>query len=269
MPRPLIGITSYLEAARWGDWVREAVLSPAAYTRAVERAGGVPVLLPPLTPAVAAEHARHLSGVLLTGGGEIDPTLYGAARDKRLGEPQHRRDRFELALARAAVQAGLPLLGVARGMHVLNVAQGGSLIPWLPDAVDNHELHTGGGHVVQVSASSRLGEAVGDRVETTAPHRQAIRRIGAGLTPVAWADDQIVEGVELRDHPFGVGVQWHPERDDGDRLVAALVEAATRFGTGTRPGAGTGGGAETGTGARPGARDLPDAAATRPEEARR
>ncbi|MGV9537954.1 gamma-glutamyl-gamma-aminobutyrate hydrolase family protein [Streptosporangium sandarakinum] len=253
MPRPLIGITSYLEAARWGDWVREAVLSPPAYARAVERAGGVPVLLPSLGPAVAAEHARHLSGVILAGGGELDPTLYGAARDERLGEPQPHRDRFELALARAAVQAGLPLLGVARGMHVLNVAQGGSLIPWLPDAVDSHELHTGGGHVVQVSVSSRLGEAVGDRVEATAPHRQAIRRLGAGLTPVAWADDQIVEGVELRDHPFGVGVQWHPERGD-DRLVAALVEAAARSGPRSE--------------ARPGTRDLPGSAAL-PQEARR
>ncbi|MFC4061829.1 gamma-glutamyl-gamma-aminobutyrate hydrolase family protein [Planomonospora corallina] len=227
MSRPLIGITAYLEAARWGTWVREAVLSPVPYARAVEKAGGVPVLLPPLGPGGAEDYTGHLSGLILAGGAELDPGLYGAAPDPRLDAPDRHRDRFELALARAAVQAGLPLLGIGRGMHVLNVAQGGSLIPWLPDVV-GHERHGEAGrtHTVQISVSSALGKALGDRAEVPAPHRQAVRRLGAGLLAVAWADDQIVEGVELQGHRFAVGVQWHPERGGDNRLVEALVEAA-------------------------------------------
>ncbi|MBG0832087.1 gamma-glutamyl-gamma-aminobutyrate hydrolase family protein [Planomonospora sp. ID67723] len=227
MSRPLIGITSYLEAARWGTWVREAVLSPQSYARAVEKAGGAPVLLPPLTLTTVDDYVRGLSGLILAGGAELDPGLYGAARDEGGEEPQPHRDRFELALARAAVAADLPLLAVARGMHVLNVAQGGSLIPRLPDVVD-HDRHGESGrvHTIQISVSSKLGKAVGDRAEVTAPHRQAVKRLGAGLLAVAWADDQIVEGVELQGHRFGVGVQWHPERGTDNRLVEALVEAA-------------------------------------------
>ncbi|GII03421.1 gamma-glutamyl-gamma-aminobutyrate hydrolase family protein [Planobispora takensis] len=226
MSRPLIGITAYLEAARWGTWVREAVLSPPAYARAVEKAGGVPVLLPPLGIAGVDDCVRGLSGLILAGGAELDPTLYGAARDDRSEEPQPHRDRFELALARAAVAADLPLLAVARGMHVLNVAQGGSLIPDLPAVVD-HDRHeeSGRAHTIQISVSSKLGKAVGDHAEVTAPHRQAVKRLGTGLLAVAWADDQIVEGVELQGHRFGVGVQWHPERESDNRLVEALVEA--------------------------------------------
>lgn len=228
MSRPLIGITAYLEAARWGTWVREAVLSPPSYSRAVEKAGGLPVLLPPLNLGGIGDYVRDLSGVILAGGGELDPALYGAAREERVEEPQPHRDRFELALARAAVQADLPLLAVGRGMHILNVAQGGSLIPWLPEAV-GHDRHAGAGrtHAIQISVSSRLGKALGDRAEVTAPHHQAVNRLGADLLAVAWADDQIVEAIELRGRRFALGVQWHPERGEDNRLVEALVEAAT------------------------------------------
>ncbi|MGC5016055.1 gamma-glutamyl-gamma-aminobutyrate hydrolase family protein [Streptosporangium sp. DT93] len=225
MSPPLIGITAYLEAARWSDWVKEAVLSPASYARAVEKAGGAPVLLPPLGPGGADAYVRGLSGVILADGGELDPTLYGAAPEDRAGAPQPHRDRFELALARAAVRAGLPLLATGRGMHVLNVAQGGDLIPWLPDVV-GHDRHAAPGpHLVRIGASSGLGRVLGDRAEVTAPHRQAIRRLGGGLLAVAWADDQVVEGVELQGHRFGLGVQWHPERTGDNRLVEALLGA--------------------------------------------
>ncbi|MEU1735490.1 gamma-glutamyl-gamma-aminobutyrate hydrolase family protein [Streptosporangium sp. NPDC020145] len=227
MPRPLIGVTAYLEAARWGDWVREAVLSPPSYVRAIEKAGGIAVLVPPTNPAAAGDHVRCLSGLVLAGGGALDPSLYGAAPEGRAGAPQPHRDRFELALARAAVREGLPLLAVARGMHVLNVAQGGSLIPWLSDEV-GHDRHSAAGreHLIQISVSSGLGKAVGDHAEVTAPHHQAVKRLGEGLLAVAWADDQIVEGVELQGHPFCVGVQWHPERAGDNRLFEALVQAA-------------------------------------------
>ncbi|MDR8410136.1 gamma-glutamyl-gamma-aminobutyrate hydrolase family protein [Nonomuraea sp. 3-1Str] len=227
MSRPLIGITAYFEAARWGDWVREAVLSPPAYAKAVERAGGAPVLLPPLSPHTAADHVRGLRGVVLAGGTEVGADAYGEDQDGRAAPPQAHRDRYEVALARAAVQAGLPILAVARGMHVLNVAQGGTLIPWLPDTLgDDRHGEPGARHSIQVSASSKLGKAVGDHVEVVAPHVQSVRRLGSGLLAVAWAEDQIVEAVELQGHRFAVGVQWHPERGTGVALFDALVEAA-------------------------------------------
>ncbi|GAA4099383.1 gamma-glutamyl-gamma-aminobutyrate hydrolase family protein [Nonomuraea soli] len=227
MSRPLIGITAYFEAARWDTWVREAVLSPPAYAKAVERAGGAPVILPPINVNAVDDYVRGLRGLILAGGVEVGPDAYGEEPDERVREPQPLRDRFELALARAAVQADVPILAVGRGMHVLNVAQGGSLIPWLPDVVD-HDRHAEAGHahVIQVSVSSRLGKAVGDRIEVVSPHDQSVKRLGNGLLAVAWADDQIVEGIELQGHRFGVGVQWHPERGPGDKLVEHLVEAA-------------------------------------------
>jgi len=226
MPQPLIGITTYLEAARWGDWVREAVLSPPFYAQAVEKAGGAPVLLPPLNLGGIDDYVRGLSGVILAGGSELDPSLYGAAREERVGAPQPHRDRFELALARAAVKADLPLLASGRGMHVLNVAQGGNLIPWLPEVVDHDRHAASTAHRIQISVSSKLGKALGDTAEVTASHHQAVKRLGTGLLAVAWADDQIVEGIELQGHRFGIGVQWNLARAGDNRLVEALVEAA-------------------------------------------
>ncbi|GAA0938926.1 gamma-glutamyl-gamma-aminobutyrate hydrolase family protein [Nonomuraea longicatena] len=226
MSRPLIGITAYLEAARWGDWIREAVLSPPAYAKAVARAGGAPVILPPMSPYAARDYVSGLRGIVLAGGAEVGAGTYGEQPEARVPEAQDHRDRFEIALARAAVEAGVPILAVARGMHVLNVAQGGSLIPWLPDVLDHDRHARQEPHVIQVSVSSRLGKAVGDRVEAVAPHTQSVRRLGSGLLAVAWADDQIVEGVELQGHPFGVGVQWHPERGQEFPLFDAFLEAA-------------------------------------------
>ncbi|WP_433411742.1 gamma-glutamyl-gamma-aminobutyrate hydrolase family protein [Microtetraspora malaysiensis] len=225
MRRPLIGITAYLEAARWGAWVREAVLSPHAYARAVEKAAGAPVVLPPMSPYAAADYVRGLDGLILAGGAPVDPALYGEARDPRAEEPQAHRDRFEMALAEAAIKGNLPFLAVSRGMHLVNVVQGGTLIPWLPESVA-HDRHATPRHAVSVSVSSALGKAIGDRAEVTGPHQQALRRLGTGLLAVAWGEDQIVEGIELQGHRFGVGVQWHPERDADNRLIEALVDAA-------------------------------------------
>lgn len=226
MSRPLIGITAYLEAARWGTWVREAVLSPPAYARAVEKTGGAPVVLPPLGAGGIDDYLRGLDGLILAGGVELDPATYGEQRDDRVDEPQPHRDFFELALCRAAVEADLPILAIDRGMHVLNVARGGTLIRWLPDVVKHDRHGAGAPHVLQVSVSSRLGKVIGDRVEIAFTHNQAINRLGTGVLAVAWADDQIVEGIELQGHRFAVGVQWHPERGDDLGLIAALVEAA-------------------------------------------
>ncbi|MEV5503322.1 gamma-glutamyl-gamma-aminobutyrate hydrolase family protein [Nonomuraea fuscirosea] len=227
MSRPLIGITAYFEAARWGDWVREAVVSPPSYAKAVIRAGGAPVVLPPLGPHAVDDYVRGLRGIVLAGGVELGADTYNGEQDEHVAEPQSHRDRFELAVARAAVQADVPILAISRGMHVLNVAQGGTLIPWLPEVLDSDRHAVPGAvHTIQVSVTSKLGKAVGDRVEVSVPHHQSVRRLGTGLLAVAWAEDQIVEGVELQGHRFGVGVQWHPERGDDNRLFDAFMEAA-------------------------------------------
>lgn len=231
---PLIGITTYLEPARWGVWVREAALLPVPYTRAVERAGGVPVLLPPTAGLGGLDALMGgLAGLVIAGGGDVDPDLYGAHRDPETGPPQPQRDRFELALVRAAVDADLPFLAICRGMQVLNVARGGTLIQNLAEKVGNedHAPAVGmvGRHRVHISPGSAVGRLMGAEADVPTYHRQAVKRLGKGLSPVAYADDQTVEAVELEGHRFGIGVQWHPEEGDDRRLFEALVaEAAGR-----------------------------------------
>lgn len=241
MSRPLIGITSDLAPARWADWVREAAVSPATYARAIARGGGLPVVVPPVSPSGAADIAAGLHGLVFAGGGDIDPGQYGAEADERGGPYDPTRDRFEIALVRAAVEAKVPFLAVGRGLQVLNVACGGTLIQHLPDVV-GHERHAPDPvkletHEVQIGASSRIGRVVGDHLAVATGHHQAVNRLGQGLLAVAWADDQIVEAIELQGHPFGVGVQWHPEAAEEVPLFEALVSAAAE----RRPAAGTAG----------------------------
>jgi putative glutamine amidotransferase len=230
---PLVGVTTYLEPARWSVWVREAALLPAAYLRAVERAGGVPVLLPPTSLRSVDALVRRLDAIVLAGGGDLDPALYGAERHGETGAPQPNRDRFELALIRAAVDAGLPFLAICRGMQVLNVARGGTLIQHLPETV-GHDAHQPtraamGRHQVRIRGDSSVGKVLGEVADVPTNHHQAVDRLGGGLTPVAWADDQVVEALELQGHRFGLGVQWHPEEGDDLRLFEAIVaEAAGR-----------------------------------------
>jgi gamma-glutamyl-gamma-aminobutyrate hydrolase PuuD len=231
MARPLIGITGQLEAAHWGDWVREAVLSPLTYTRAVERAGGTPVVVPPVPPESVARLVEGLDGLVLTGGTDVNPALYEDLPHEQTDAPDRRRDRFELALVRAAIEAGLPLLAIGRGLQVLNVARGGTLIQHLPEAV-GHNGHAPGTakmtrHDVTLSGGSALGKLLGDRAQVLALHHQAIKQAGDGLVTAAWADDQVIEAVELEGHRFAIGVQWHPEEGDDLRLLQALVKAAT------------------------------------------
>src|SRR5580698_11070056 len=231
MGRPIIGITGELEAARWGNWIREAVVSPVSYTRAVERAGGTPVILPPVPASSVPVLIAGLSGLLLTGGRDVDPSLYDEAPHQQTDLPDHRRDRFELILTRAAIDADLPFLAISRGMHVLNVARGGTLTQHLPDRVGNDSHRPDPvkltAHDVQLSAASQLGRAFNaGSASVPGGHHQAINRIGSGLLTVAWTQDQVVEAVELQGHAFGVGVQWHPEEADDLVLFEALVSAA-------------------------------------------
>jgi putative glutamine amidotransferase len=230
MGRPIIGITGELEAARWGNWIREAVVSPVSYTRAVERAGGTPVVLPPVPASSVPSLIARLDGLLLAGGRDVDPALYDEVPHPETDPPDHRRDRFELAILRAAIDADLPFLAICRGMHVLNIARGGTLTQHLPDRLGNTghrpdpvKMTT---HDLQLSAASQLGRALGATLQAPAAHHQAINRIGSGLLTVAWTEDQVVEAVELQGHRFGLGVQWHPEEGDDLRIFEALVTAA-------------------------------------------
>jgi len=232
MRRPIIGITGELEAARWGNWIREAVVSPVTYTRAVERAGGTPVVLPPVPAHSVPALVAALDGVVFTGGRDLDPALYDEEPHEETEPPDHRRDRFELALMRAVIDTDLPFLAVSRGMHVLNLVRGGTLTQHLPDRVGN-DIHRPdtvklAAHDVQLSAASQIGRAFNaGSASVPSGHHQAINRIGSGLLTVAWTQDQVVEAVELQGHLFGVGVQWHPEEASDLTIFEALITAAS------------------------------------------
>lgn len=227
MGRPIIGITCELEAARWGDWLREAVISPVTYTRAVERAGGAPVVLPPVPPDSVDALVGGLDGLVFTGGRDVDPALYEQQRLDDTDLPEHRRDRFELVLMRAAISAGLPFLAVGRGLHVLTVASGGTLTQHLPAHRPDRVRYLP--HDVLLADESLLGRLLGSKVQVPAAHHQAPDRLGDGLTVTGWSpDDEVTEAVEVTGHVFGVGVHWHPEEGDDPRLLTALVEAAAK-----------------------------------------
>jgi putative glutamine amidotransferase len=233
---PVIGISCYSQQARWGNWDSQAVLLPRRYVDKVAQAGGLPVLLPPVD--AGAGLLPRLDGLVLSGGSDVDPARYGAAPHPKAGPFYTDRDSAELELCRHALASGLPLLGICRGLQVINVALGGTLYQHLPDVVghDGHspELAGYGMHKVSVTPGSQLSGILG-RSEAAVPthHHQAIDRLGAGLVATAWTDDGIIEAVELAPSgertatvPFMMAVQWHPEAGDDPSLFAALIAAA-------------------------------------------
>jgi putative glutamine amidotransferase len=233
--KPVIGLSSYAEPTSWAAWHLPAALLPLNYAEQVVAAGGVPVLLPPVGGIAAA--VGRLDGLILTGGGDIDPAAYGAPPHPRTGRVSVERDRAELELLAAALAAGLPVLGICRGLQLLNIARGGTLHQHLADlesATDpahTPEPGTFGCHPVRVAAGSKLAGILGSDRPLAVPtaHHQAIDRLGSGLTATAWAADGVIEAAELADgdhHPFVLAVQWHPEAGDDPRLLAALVAAA-------------------------------------------
>ena len=225
MGRPIIGITSELDAARWGDWIREAVVSPVSYTRAVARAGGAPLILPPVPPDSVAALIECVDGLIFAGGRDLDPALYAQQRLDDTDEPEHRRDRFELTLMRAALERGLPFLAIGRGLHVLTVARGGTLTQDLPGHRAARARYAP--HDVALAPDSLLGRLLGTRVMVPAAHHQAPYTLGEGLTVTGWSPDgEVTEALEVAGHRFGVGVHWHPEEGSDLRLLAALIEAA-------------------------------------------
>jgi putative glutamine amidotransferase len=226
----LIGISCYLEQARFGVWDVPAALLPRGYLDCVVAAGGTPVLLPPGGEWSGALLSR-LDGLVLAGGPDIDATRYGQQRHPDADPPRTERDTTELRLLDAALERAMPVLGVCRGVQVLNVGLGGTLRQHLPDdlgSTDHRpELGRFGQVDVAVAPQSRLAGLVGDRLKVSCHHHQGIDRLGAGLIPVAWAADGSVEAVERSGDGFVLGVQWHPEEDTTDvRLFRALVAAA-------------------------------------------
>ncbi len=232
--RPVIGITSYAEEARWGVWEAPAALIPLAYVQAIERAGGRPLLVPPTLEGLE-ETLDALDGLLLSGGSDLDPDTYGADAHPETNGVRPERDRAELALLEAALARDMPVLAVCRGSQVLNVARGGDLVQHLPEAVghDRHK-HTPGvfaDHDVEVLAGTRLHDLVGDHAPVKSHHHQGFGTIGEGLRESARADDGTVEALEDPDRRFAVGVLWHPEAGEDAALFEALVAESRRYRT--------------------------------------
>lgn len=217
MSRPLVGITSHLEPARWADWVRDAAVVATSFPREVDRAGGIPVVLPPVHPRTVGDLVSRFDAfVFTTGAGVAD-----ASTDDDTVDTDPRRDQFETALIRAVLDAGRPFLAIERGLQILNAATGGTLLPAHGPTLRLVDTE------VTVSISSGLGKVLGDHARVRRGQGPAgVKRIGSGLQPVAWDTDQEVAALEATGHPFGIGVRWRPEETDDHRLFQALVDQA-------------------------------------------
>ena len=226
--RPVVGITSYVEQARWGVWDLPAVVLPFRYVERVEAAGATAVVLPPAATS-DAEVLDRLDAVVFAGGGDLDPALYDQPAHERTTGLRPERDAAEVPLMRAALDRDLPLLGICRGMQVLSVVSGGALEQHLPDVVghEGHRPEPGvyGRHGVRLAPGSLAHRLLGDEVSVPSYHHQGLASAGS-LTVTGWADDESPEVVEDPTRRFALGVLWHPEAGDDLRLFEALVGAA-------------------------------------------
>lgn len=228
----MVGISSFEQEARWGVWELSAALVPHAYVHAVERAGGRPLLVPPLEDTIE-ETLDVLDALVLSGGADVDPQTYGAAHHPETRGTQPARDRAELALLEAGLARELPVLAICRGMQLLNVLHGGTLHQHLPDLVG----HTGhrethgvfSSHDVHLRPGSKLATLLGEHVDARSSHHQGLERLGRGVEAVGWAEDGSIEAIEAPAARFAVGVLWHPEAADDTSLFEALVSEAREY----------------------------------------
>ncbi len=241
--RPLIGISASevrpaetLRQIKEGEPRGTEIALGTDYVKAIETAGGIPVVIPPLGTRTIERLLSRIDGLCLSGGPDIDPVNYGARRTPDVGPTDLDTDRFEIELARSAVGRGLPVLAICRGMQVLNVAFGGDLIQHLPliSKLSHRQDDPGTvpGHRIRIVPGSRLAELSGENeIGVNTFHHQAVHRLGAGFEVTARAPDGVIEAIENGDHDFVIGVQWHGElagRDLEARLFGELIEAAER-----------------------------------------
>lgn len=236
--RPRVGLCTALERARWTVWDQDAFLLSRSYVDALQRAGAVAIMLPP--DEWLAERPDDaldaLDALLLAGGADIDPGSYGRPRHPKTVNTRPERDHAEIALTRRALGRDLPVLGICRGMQLLNVALGGTLIQHLPDDVGHGDHRRSLGsfdnadHDVRLAPASLAADAAGETVHATkSHHHQGVDRLGAGLVASGWsALDELVEAIELPERSFALGVQWHPEVDARSRVIRSFVQAAAR-----------------------------------------
>ncbi|HET7120912.1 MAG TPA: gamma-glutamyl-gamma-aminobutyrate hydrolase family protein [Solirubrobacterales bacterium] len=233
--RPAIGICAAIERVSWGVWDGyEAAFSPRAYVRAVQRAGGLAIVLPPDERAVAEPDLLldRVDALLLLGGADLDPASYGAEPHSETRGSWPERDRFELALTRRALERDMPVLGICRGMQLLNVALGGTLVQHLPEAIGSEAHRTVAGtfseHHVRLDPESLACSAAGvEAFVVWSHHHQGVDRVGEGLKVSGWSlEDDLPEAIELPGKRFALGVIWHPEEDEASQVIASLVSAA-------------------------------------------
>ncbi len=235
MSRPAVGICAALDRAVRGPWDEEVAFVQRTYVAAVQRAGAIALLLPPDKTAASdpRDWLDRLDAVLFAGGADIDPGSYGAERVPEMAATWPERDRFELALARGALEGEMPVLGVCRGMQLLNTARGGTLVQHLPDVVghEHHRTKPGffGEHEVRLEAASLAARAVGaERTSVKSHHHQGVDRLGDGVVASGWAvEDGVIEAIELPEREgYALGVLWHPEEDRESRVIGSVVAAA-------------------------------------------
>ena len=229
MSRPVIGICSAIESARWAAWEVLANLSPRTYSLAVQRAGGLALILPP-DDAVSEspdELLDLLDGLILAGGSDIDPASYGAKPHPETKGSWPERDRFEIALGTRALERDMPVLGVCRGMEMINVIQGGTLNQHLGLELHRHTPGVFADHRVKLDPRSLAARIVGgEMTEVKSAHHQGVELLGEGVVVSGQADDGVVEAIELPDRSFAVGVLWHPEEDERSRVIGSFVKEA-------------------------------------------